>query len=46
MTPPPMARWAGERFDLLQPDSTSAHVIMAMLVLEMIKAVGTKEVCT
>ena len=38
------ARWEEERFDLLQPDWPSSHVVLMMLVNEMIRVVGAKEV--
>jgi hypothetical protein len=37
------ARWEEERFDLLQPDSPSAHHILWFLIAEQLKDVSTKE---
>jgi hypothetical protein len=37
------ARWAEERFDLLQPNWASSHIVLMMMVNEMIKVVGAKE---
>ena len=37
-------RWEEERYDLLQPDSPSLHVVMMFLIVEQIKDVGKKEV--
>ena len=37
-------RWEEKRFDLLQPDTPGAHLILMFLSLEQIKDVGAKEV--
>ena len=43
-----VGRWGEERFDLLQPDSPgphcTQHLVLAFIILEQIKDVGTKEV--
>ena len=35
--------WAAERFDLLQPDGPSAHIMLIFLGIEQIKDVSKKE---
>jgi hypothetical protein len=37
-------RWEEEHFDLLQPDSPGVHFILALLNVEQLKDVATKEV--
>ena len=39
------ARWEGERFDLLQPEWASPHIILVMLNVQLLKVVAAKEVC-
>jgi hypothetical protein len=39
-----VARWAQERFDLLQPDLPGLHIILMRLAVEQLKDVATKEV--
>jgi hypothetical protein len=39
-----VGRWKEERFDLLQPDVPSVHLIFVLLSVEQIKDVAKKEV--